>query len=147
MSVRIAMSKLLILNVTGESQILRHPHNLLPAVIIPQFLILPASLLFSLSHSVYLNPPSFPSPSQIYIVSLPISLSLRGVCLYVSLSLSRVLEDLSNPRGRKSIFLPHQLSEPGVEKAQLKAPLLLMLTANANVPFAKHEGQWAQTTD
>lgn len=58
--------------------------------------------------------------------------------------LSWVLEDLSKLRGRKSTFLPHQPAKPGVEKEQLKAPLLLMLTANANAPFAKHEGQWAQ---
>lgn len=53
-----------------------------------------------------------------------------------SFSLSWVLEDLSKPRGRKSTFQPHQLAKPDVEKAQLKALLLLMLTANGNAPFA-----------
>lgn len=47
-----------------------------------------------------------------------------------------VLEDLSKPRGRKSTFLPHQLAKPNVEKAWLKALLLLMLTAIGKAPFA-----------
>lgn len=49
---------------------------------------------------------------------------------------SWVLEDLAKPRGRKSTFLPHQLAKPNVEKAQLKAIPLLMLTAIGNTPFA-----------
>ena len=44
----------------------------------------------------------------------------------------------------KSIFLPHELAKPGVEKSQLKALLQLMLTGNDNVPFARHESQWAK---
>lgn len=49
---------------------------------------------------------------------------------------SWVLEDPSKPRGRKSTFLPHQLAKPNVEKAQLKAIPLLMLTAIGKTPFA-----------
>lgn len=91
----------------------------------------------SLAFSLYL-PLCLPHPSLSLClltqkpkntVGLPLSIPL-------SLSLSRVLEDLSKPRGRKSTFLPHQLSKPGVEKAQLEALWLQMLRANANVPFA-----------
>lgn len=136
MSLRTMISKLLIFNVAGQSQILIL-HSLLTALTIPQSLILLASLLFPfISLSVYLIPPSFCLLTHTHFFSPSLSRH--------SLSFSWVLEDLSKPGGRKSTFLPHQLAKPGVEKAQLKALLLLMLTANANVPFAKHEGQWAQ---
>lgn len=96
-------------------------------------------LAFSLSISlrVYLIPPSFPPHTQKHTFYFSLSLPLSS-------SLSRVLEDLSKPGGRKSTFLPHQLAKPSVVKEQLKALEPPMLTANANVPFAKHEGQWAQ---
>lgn len=139
------ISKLLIFNVAGQSQILLL-HFLLTALTIPQSLILLASLLFSLSPSLFISPPSF----FVALLSLSFPLTHTHKTHFFSPTpsapppLSWVLEDLSKLRGRKSTFLPHQPAKPGVEKEQLKAPLLLMLTANANAPFAKHEGQWAQ---
>lgn len=52
------ISKLLIFNVTGQSQILLL-HLLLTALTIPQSLILLASLLFSLSPSLFISTPFF----------------------------------------------------------------------------------------
>lgn len=139
------ISKLLIFNVAGQSQILLL-HFLLTALTIPQSLILLASLLFSLSPSLFISTPLFLCRPSF---SLFPSHTHTQNTLFLSYPfcpppLSWVLEDLSKLRGRKSTFLPHQPAKPGVEKEQLKAPLLLMLTANANAPFAKHEGQWAQ---
>lgn len=91
---RIMKSKLLISNVTGQSQILIL-HILLPAVIIPQPLILLASFPFLfISLSVYLIPPSFSSSSPTHIhkyifslpLSLPVSLPLWAGSLKTSLS-------------------------------------------------------------
>lgn len=73
----------------------------------------------------------------------PLAAASPPPSLSVSRSVSWVLEDLSKPRGRKSAFLPHQLAKPDVERAQLRAPLPLMLTANGDAPTAWHEGHWA----
>lgn len=90
-------------------------------------------------------PPWFPSLSSFLLIahcSLTLIFPLMHTCKGTFYSYPHhfcctppVLEDLSKPRGRKSTFLPHQLAKPNVEKARLKALLLLMLTAMVMLPL------------
>lgn len=106
-----------------------------------------------LLRSLVTIPPSLiPLPSFVFIfIFLPVYHTLLSAShhpphpsahmeifppLSLSTPLSWVLEDPFKPRGRKSTFLPHQLAKPNVEKAQLKAIPLLMLTAVGYTPFA-----------
>lgn len=117
-----------IFNVAGQSQILSL-HSFLAALTIPQSLIHPASLLFSLSPSPFISLPFsvshfhslFLSHTDTHNTTKHIHAHIHTFSLAPSsspppsLSLCWVLEDLSELRGRKSTFLPHQLAKPDVE--------------------------------